>query len=128
MVADKQMDYHSVEVVKLFELSDGWIGGAGNYAQIRIAIDYLNNADKYNGPPSVQDFTLLRAYSETGKLSLYINSFVETPLKEEYFSIGSGSDYAMGAMDAGAQAKEALQIASKRDAATGPKLTVVAVR
>lgn len=34
---------------------------------------------------------------------------------EDYFAIGSGSDIALGAMDAGATAKQALKIVCKRD-------------
>lgn len=41
------------------------------------------------------------------------------------FAIGSGMDYAIGAMDAGASPEEALIIASERDKSTGGKITVL---
>ncbi len=43
-------------------------------------------------------------------------------MDEEYFAIGSGSDYALAAMDAGATAEEAVKIACKRDPFSGGKI------
>lgn len=38
------------------------------------------------------------------------------------WAMGSGSDFAIGAMDAGASAREAVKIASQRDVGTGGKI------
>lgn len=43
------------------------------------------------------------------------------------FAIGSGMDYALGAMDAGASPKRAIEIASGRDKSTGGVITVLEV-
>jgi len=43
-------------------------------------------------------------------------------LPSETHSIGTGETYAMGAMDAGATAKQAVKIAKKRDLYTGGKI------
>jgi len=44
------------------------------------------------------------------------------------YAIGSGMDFAIGAMDMGASAKEAVQVASKRDIYTGGKIKEFRVR
>ncbi|RWB95563.1 MAG: hypothetical protein EOQ56_27840 [Mesorhizobium sp.] len=41
------------------------------------------------------------------------------PLKDDYFAIGSGEQFAYGAMKAGASAEEAVRIASECDSYTG---------
>lgn len=46
----------------------------------------------------------------------------------EYSALGSGSPYAYGAMDAGATAKQAVQIAAQRDVYTGGKIRTVKIR
>ena len=43
-------------------------------------------------------------------------------------SIGSGSDYAFGAMDAGLSAKEAVKIAAGRDTGTGGRIRTFKIR
>lgn len=45
-----------------------------------------------------------------------------------YWSIGSGSDYALGAMAAGKSARDALRIATRLDVSTGGGVDVVSFR
>lgn len=45
------------------------------------------------------------------------------PLKADYFAIGSGADYAVGAFEAGADVFTAMRIALKLDPWTGGRLT-----
>lgn len=46
------------------------------------------------------------------------------PIRDEYFAIGSGGAYAIGAMDAGASAEEAVRVACKRDLHTSEPIDV----
>lgn len=44
------------------------------------------------------------------------------PMNEPHYAMGSGADLALGAMDAGATAKEAVKIAIKRDTNSGGRV------
>lgn len=53
------------------------------------------------------------------------HSFWKLPLMEnEPYAIGSGQEYALGAMDAGADVETAVKIAAKRDVYTGGAIKV----
>ncbi|AVZ45396.1 hypothetical protein [Escherichia phage vB_EcoM-Ro121c4YLVW] len=41
------------------------------------------------------------------------------PIDEEYYAVGSGSDFALAALDAGATPEQAMEVAKKRDAFSG---------
>ena len=45
----------------------------------------------------------------------------------DHWALGSGSYYAIGAMDAGANAKEALKIAKLRDKNTGGRIRIIKI-
>lgn len=49
------------------------------------------------------------------------------PLTEEYYAVGSGSDFALAALDAGAEPEKAMEVAKARDAFSGGE-TFVEVR
>lgn len=70
--------------------------------------------------------------AESTFFSIGLNGFIyeyerrSTPCVElvSPWACGSGSEYALGAMDAGASAKEAVEIAMQRDPNTGGKIVV----
>jgi ATP-dependent protease HslVU (ClpYQ) peptidase subunit len=53
------------------------------------------------------------------KLRLMNGNFVSFEIKSKTFAVGSGSDFALGAMEAGASAIEALKVAIKYDTNSG---------
>lgn len=53
-----------------------------------------------------------------GRIELH-DYFGCVPVSGAFFAIGSGKDFALGAMEAGASAAEAVEIAARRDAHTG---------
>jgi len=134
LAADDRMDYHYAVVTKLFKLpDDSWVGGAGTGSGVRMAVDLLSNAivstttpDKLLSKP-IEDIQLLRVYPD-GSLSMYFPQLVEIPLANSFFAIGSGSDYAMGAMSAGASAEQAIRVAGQYDKGTGDRVQVEYVR
>lgn len=127
LVADRQMGYHCVHVSKLRRLNDGSIvGGSGNYDYVMRYFDYLDGLGPMPpfNPDTNMQATILRI-SKTkrkGKYKMEL-ALCTGDLHEirdtKFYSIGSGSDYAMGAMAAGATATKAVEIASKLDASTG---------
>lgn len=50
------------------------------------------------------------------------------PIDAPYYAVGSGSRYALPAMDAGADAVKAVKIGCKRDPFSGGKITVLRLR
>lgn len=57
---------------------------------------------------------------------VYVYGFQGYPVevKDRYFGIGSGSEYALGALHAGASLAEAVRIAAKLDNGTGNRIQV----
>ena len=60
---------------------------------------------------------VLQLHPKNG-IFLWINADLPEPVEEEFYAIGTGAGYAVGAMSKGATAKEALEIAAKWDKGT----------
>lgn len=57
---------------------------------------------------------------------IYYNERLEAlPIQARYHAIGSGEDFAKGAMEVGADAKRAVQAAAKLDTGTGGRIRVL---
>jgi len=54
-----------------------------------------------------------------GRIRTYDNLLIPTEYSAKFYALGSGSDFALGAMAHGATAREAVKIAAKFDIATG---------
>ena len=50
------------------------------------------------------------------------------PLRDEFFAIGSGQEYALGALSVGVSAKEAVKVASLHDAWTNDEIEVLEIQ
>ncbi len=59
-----------------------------------------------------------------GNLFLYLNRGCGIPIYERYSALGSGGDYALGALYAGAGFLEAIKISSRLDAGTGKGIQI----
>lgn len=125
--ADRQMSLHMVKVQKIFRLPNGAVvGGAGDYNKIVKSIRYmLGQGDKVEGPADGNTM-LMMVHNKKVYLSVDYGDTM-MPVRDKKFAIGSGSSYAMGAMQAGATAKEAIKIAAKLDPDTGPTVDSVEV-
>lgn len=66
--------------------------------------------------------TLWQVGVDEGKSSKYMLD------NNKHYTIGSGSPYALGALDAGATSKEAMKIAMKRDIFTGGRMRVTKLK
>ncbi len=101
--------------VKLYKKSGHIIGFCGDVAQALVFVDWFFNQKKNRRPDLA---------SETGWEALVLNkdgvttwerSLRPIPMDDEFYAIGSGSMLAMGAMEHGASASQAVAIACKRD-------------
>jgi ATP-dependent protease HslVU (ClpYQ) peptidase subunit len=101
--------------MKLHKKSGHIIGFCGDVAQALVFVDWFFNQKKNRKPDLA---------SETGWEALVLNkdgvttwdrSLRPIPMDDHFYAIGSGATLAMGAMEHGASAKKAVEIACKRD-------------
>jgi len=71
------------------------------------------------------DTTIIVLDTHTGELVEYDSNMVPMPVYGKFLSWGSGCDLALGAMEAGADAVQAVTIAMRHDAYTGIGLSIV---
>jgi hypothetical protein len=69
-----------------------------------------------------EHFTMLAAHKNGEVYYATGGDFVSGPLEADFFSIGSGEQYAQGALEMGASAVEAVRVACKCDTFTGPPI------
>lgn len=96
-----------------FGISSSKIGQAEKF------MDWVRSeagADALTGELSFRALML----NEAGELFLFDSSpWASGPIRSKFYAIGTGAEYAMGAMAAGASAKEAVKIACKLDPHSG---------
>ena len=100
------------------------MAGCGNASDIECVMNWLEAG---GGEDKKKDFNLYArevkceviAIDKKGIVTFYEESCCGFTLEAPFFAIGSGYDLAMGAMAAGASAKEAIQIACKYNINTG---------
>lgn len=110
---------------KLFSLSDGRAGGSsGEGPDITRFAEWLEGGAKGKMHVS-RDFCGL-VLEPGGKVIRYTNDGVPLEVAPP-IATGSGMEFAIGAMEAGASAEEAVRIAAKRDTGTGGTITVLYV-
>jgi ATP-dependent protease HslVU (ClpYQ) peptidase subunit len=109
---------------KLHRLADGRIVGmCGNSQDGPAFLEWLRSGgDK---PKLGENFGAL-VLTPRGRIEKYEDSCIAIPRKPPQ-ATGSGMDFALGALDAGATPDQAVRIAAKRDIYTGGKITTLAI-
>jgi ATP-dependent HslUV protease subunit HslV len=104
--------------------------GAGTIIYYEAVIDWLiagmPDEHKPEMPQTPDSFTVM-VVTEQG-VYCYIDSLRPIPLGQIPWALGTGADYALGAMDAGASARRAVEIACARDTGSGLDIDVVTLR
>lgn len=124
LAADRQVGHHKLAIKKIWRLKDGSLfSGCGLYDQMVEVVEWLDKGakeDKKPWLPNEQEsvFVLVSAHDGRGYWLTY-PYLRRIPFTEKFFAIGSGSEYAMGAMAAGLGAKRAVEIAALFDRETG---------
>lgn len=130
MACDLQMTQHNMITwkikTKVFQFNanaaypdaDFIVGFAGTANDLMEAVDYFSNPEDYKKAPKLANLTGLVLTSKGG---IYMFDRVDRWLLIDtpYAAIGSGSLYALGAMESGKTPKEAIKVASKWDPYTG---------
>ena len=127
------------DMVKVFWINNHLMGGAGRARSISTFAQWLQKHTDYTIvnqevgdlvdliPPVLQDdeeFTAL-VLTPDKQVLMYDGNVALNLGQDVTASIGSGSVFAIAAMDAGASAEEAVKIAMKRDVYSGGEITVV---
>lgn len=129
MAADGMAKDHCDTIVsmsrpKVFRLSDGRIiGAAGNSFDIDSWRDWLECGKIGDCPIESDQFAALILHA-TGAVHWVDHKGREIPTPTPC-SVGSGQDVALGAMEAGANAFRAVQIACLRDPFSGGEITEI---
>ena len=121
LAADSQINGSYVEYGnKIEKVGNITIACAGTVSEIALFKRWCR--DRTKDKPTLTDFSCLEIRS--GKV-YYYDENLEPLTPSIPVAIGSGSDFAMGAMLAGATAKEAVKIACKLDSNSGGKIKTV---
>jgi ATP-dependent protease HslVU (ClpYQ) peptidase subunit len=106
---------------KIRRLPDGSLFGmAGRSADSETLSRWLIEGGK---KPKLGSLSALRLYPD-GRLE-WISELCDPIQIDAPCAVGSGMDYALGAMDAGASPERAVRIAARRDPGTGGAITVL---
>lgn len=98
--------------------SDFMIGFAGTASQVAHAAAFFADPDGHKKTPTLRGLYGL-VLTEQKKLYTFDDLKAWLVVDQPYYSIGSGSSFALGALRAGASPKEAVQAAMKDDIFTG---------
>jgi len=107
-----------VSVNKIRRVGRSIIGAAGDWSDVLKFWDMIERKKKKD--TGLTESSELEAIElHPGGIFLYNSSGLKYAVKDEYFAIGSGGPYAMGALAMGATPEEAVAIATRFDPSTG---------
>lgn len=125
MIADRQYVCFGTihESTKIYKNTLGLLGLAGNTVHFSKIVKWFNDGMDFENLPDVcggkADWTALYLSSAGDIYTFDSANFFLDKMEDTFFAIGSGADYATGALDFGANITEAFAIAARRDPATG---------
>lgn len=129
IVADTRCsdDSSMFRVTKIRKIRSGLVGCAGGWSEILHFWDKLGGKRVKDGVLHDQaDFCGIEL-SQDG-IHLYDPAGRRYAIKDQFYAIGSGGPYALGAMAMGASPEEAVAIASRFDPGTGSEIEVLQLK
>lgn len=102
---------------KVHRIGGALIGLAGDFATIQLWLQRMRDGTLERGDGDLHEVDALRL-CDSG-LTHWNSTDGWTPITEKRWAIGSGSDYAIGALMAGATPLKAVRIAITHDAGSG---------
>lgn len=134
VAADRQLGSIKLDGGKLFHVPGGILTGAGYYDEILEVVDWFQNGCKKETIPQLPDrdsgkeSDFLYVDTETGDAYFLTYPFLRrVKIKEQFFALGTGGQFAVGALAAGATPAEAMRIAHKYDVFTGSTFDIIQV-
>jgi 20S proteasome alpha/beta subunit len=110
---------------KIFRVNSAWIGVCGTVADWGLVVDYLNNNGTPIPPTAEFDCIYMPDKGKAVILEVCKGGILREIAFAPPFAIGSGGNFAIGAMAHGASAIEAVKIACKYDVYSGGKVQSV---
>ncbi len=101
--------------MKLHRKSGHIIGFCGDVAQALVFVDWFFNQKKNRRPDLASEAGWEAIVLNKDGATTWDRSLRPIPIDDQFYAIGSGASLAMGAMEYGASAAEAVAIACKRD-------------
>jgi len=126
LASDSQMTNGNIagKTKKLFKVKNVAFGFAGDLVDGLKLIEFLRSGDEQ--PPTLsEDFEALAMDIRTGKCTYYEKQLVPVIIMDRFEAIGTGNELALGAMEMGASAVEAVRVAIKRDINSGGRVAVI---
>lgn len=106
---------------KLFRAQDGTIGGvSGTLPGVALFRDWFETG-AFHPPPTDGDCYGI-VVRPNGSVEVWPGIPALLPMTAEFIAIGSGERFALGALEAGASAENAVRIAMKYDSGTGGEI------
>lgn len=110
---------------KIVRIGDSLFAGAGTLSHISKYLDWKRGGDKPEFPAEA-DFDIL----EINRHGIFLHDQDLAPpikLKEKHYAIGSGAQYAMGALAMGASVEQALVVAARFDPDTQVPIEILSL-
>lgn len=99
------------------------LGSAGGFAAGLRFLEWYKAGSKGRKPKVGKDFRMLKLTKEG--LHLIDHDLVWVKIDAPFYAIGSGAQFAVGAMEMGATPAKAIEIAMKHDSYTGGSITTL---
>lgn len=123
--ADTQCSYSvPFNVSKVARIGKSIWAGAGDMDDLQKFFDWVNRGGKSKDIPSFDDGIDVLEVCVDG-IFLWGKKFVRLKVNNQVYAVGSGAQYAMGAIAAGATPKQAMEIAASLDTQTGSSIEFV---
>lgn len=117
LAADRRLAGY-MTTCKIFPVSGGYLAGAGTMDQLVEVAAYLQSGEDRPRLPDDQEseFIVVRGHEAFWLTWPYLR---EVRIREPFAALGSGAEYAIGALAMGADAKAAVEVAAQFDNHTG---------
>lgn len=128
MAADKQLTLGGtpMPITKIFRIGNEVIGCCGSVQEAMLFIEwYRGNQDPKEKPKLEEGFSAM--VIKDGRCLRFEHLLMPYEIDMPCWACGSGADYALGAMCAGKDAREAVEIACRLDVNSGMGIDVIEV-
>jgi hypothetical protein len=112
------------KVHKFAKIGTSIFAGAGDLEGVSLFFDWRRNGGDM--PTLDDDVDILEVCSDG--IFLWGKKCIRLHVNEDFYAVGSGSHYAMGAMAMGATPRKAIEIASRLDSDTGLPIESIKLR
>lgn len=128
LAADSQSTTGSTrgKAVKIAKNKAGFlVAGAGEFAVVKHWMRWVLNGMLVDDQPQTAAKSDIVIIEPRGRAVMFCGNAISQPLPRKQWAWGSGSDYALGAMAMGADARQAVAVARKLDIYTGGRIIIL---